>query len=135
MCLDINNLYGQTMSQKLPVDSFQLKKNASKFNKKFIRNYDEDRDKRYIFELDVKYPKRLHNFHSILLFLPKRMKIKKFNKVVCNWFDKKNYAVHMRALKQALNHSLVLKRVHRVIKFNQKAWLIPNIDVNNKLKI
>ena len=63
------------------------------------------------------------------------MKIKKFNKVVCNWFDKKNYAVHMRALKQALNHSLVLKRVHRVIKFNQKAWLIPNIDVNNKLKI
>ena len=135
MCLDINNLYGETMSQKLPVDSFQLKKNASKFNKKFIRNYDEDRDKRYIFELDVKYPKRLHNFHSILLFLPKRMKIKKFNKVVCNWFDKKNYAVHMRALKQALNHSLVLKRVHRVIKFNQKAWLIPNIDVNNKLKI
>ena len=135
MCLDINNLYGQTMSQKLPVDSFQLKKNASKFNKKFIRNYDEDRDKRYIFELDVKYPKRLHNFHSILLFLPKRMKIKKFNKVVCNWFDKKNYAVHMRALKQALNHSLALKRVHRVIKFNQKAWLIPNIDVNNKLKI
>ena len=123
------------MSQKLPVDSFQLKKNASKFNKKFIRNYDEDRDKRYIFELDVKYPKSLHNFHSILLFLPKRMKIKKFNKVVCNWFDKKNYAVHMRALKQALNHSLVLKRVHRVIKFNQKAWLIPNIDVNNKLKI
>ena len=123
------------MSQKLHVDSFQLKKNASKFNKKFIRNYGEDRDKRYIFELDVKYPKRLHNFHSILLFLPKRMKIKKFNKVVCNWFDKKNYAVHMRALKQALNHSLVLKRVHRVIKFNQKAWLIPNIDVNNKLKI
>ena len=123
------------MSQKLPVDSFQLKNNASKFNKKFIRNYDEDRDKRYIFELDVKYPKRLHNFHSILLFLPKRMKIKKFNKVVCNWFDKKNYAVHMRALKQALNHGLVLKRVHRVIKFNQKAWLIPNIDVNNKLKI
>ena len=123
------------MSQKLPVDSFQLKKNASKFNKKFTRNYGEDRDKRYIFELDVKYPKRLHNFHSILLFLPKRMKIKKFNKVVCNWFDKKNYAVHMRALKQALNHSLVLKRVHRVIKFNQKAWLIPNIDVNNKLKI
>ena len=82
------------MSQKLPVDSFKLKKKTSKFNKKFIRNYDEDRDKRYIFEVDVKYSKRLYNFHSDLPFLPKRMKIKKCNKVVCNLYDKKSYAVH-----------------------------------------
>ena len=64
MYLDANNLYGWTMSQKLPVDGFKSKKNASKFNKKFIKNYDDDNDKEYIFEVDVKNPKRLHNFHS-----------------------------------------------------------------------
>ena len=79
-----------------------MEKNASNFNKKFIRNYDEDSDKGYIFEVDVKYPKRLHNFHSGLPFLPKRMKINKCN----NLYDKKNYIFHVRALKQALIHGL-----------------------------
>ena len=40
----------------------------------------------------------------------------------------------MRALKQALNHGLILKSVHRVIQFNQEAWLKPYIDMNTKLK-
>ena len=42
--------------------------------------------------------------------------------------------MHIRALKQALNHGLVIKDVHRVIKFNQEAWLKPYIDMNNKLR-
>ena len=42
----------------------------------------------------------------------------------------KKYLVHIRALKQALNHGLILKRVHRVIQFNQKAWLKPYIEMN-----
>ena len=46
----------------------------------------------------------------------------------------KKYGIHIRALKQALNHRFVLKRVRRVIKFNQKAWLKPYIDMNTKLK-
>ena len=45
-------------------DGFKQKKMHQKFDKKFIRNYDEDSDKGYIFEIDVKYPKRLHNLHS-----------------------------------------------------------------------
>ena len=40
----------------------------------------------------------------------------------------------MRALKQALNHGLILKSVHRAIQFNQEAWLKPYIDMNTKLK-
>ena len=66
-----------------------MEKNASKFNQKFIRNYDEDIDKGYIFEVDVKYPNRLQNFHSDLPFLPERMKINKCNKLVCNLYYKK----------------------------------------------
>ena len=48
------------------------------------------------------------------------MKIQKFNKLVCNLHDKKNYVVHIRTLKQALNLELILKKVHRAIQFNQK---------------
>ena len=42
--------------------------------------------------------------------------------------------IHIRALKQALNHGLKLKKVHRVIQFNQKAWLKPYINMNAELK-
>ena len=52
-----------------------------KFNEDFIRNYDEDRDKGYILEVDVKYPKNLHYLDSDLPFLPERMKINKCNKI------------------------------------------------------
>ena len=72
--------------------------------------------------------------HSDLPFLPERMKINKCNKLVCNLYDKKNYAIHIRNLKQPLNCGLVLKKVHRVIQFNQKAWLKPCIYMNTKLR-
>ena len=47
---------------------------------------------------------------------------------------KKNYVVHISALKQALNHGLELEKVHRVIMFKQKAWLKPYIDKNTQLR-
>ena len=47
---------------------------------------------------------------------------------------KENYVIHIRDLKQALNHRLILKKVHRVIQFNQKSWLKPYIDMNTKRK-
>ena len=98
-------------------------KKMLKFNEYFIKHYDEDRDKGYILEVDIDYPKKLHDRHSDLPFLAERMKINKCNKLVCNPNDENNYAVHIRALKQALNHRLILKKVHRAIKFNQEAWL------------
>ena len=67
----------------------------------------------------------LCNLHSDLPFLAERKKIEKYTKLVCSIHDKENNVVHIRALKQALNHGLILKKVHRVIQFNQKAWLKP----------
>ena len=64
-------------------------KNTSKIVEKFIKNYDEDSDKGYIFEVDVKCPRRLHDLHSDLPFLPKRMKIDKCKKLLCNLRNKK----------------------------------------------
>ena len=118
----------------LPVDGFQWMKDLSKIDEDFIKNYNENSDKGYILELDVKYPKNLHDLHSDLPFLPERMKIDKCKKLVCNLYDKKSYVVHVRSLKQALNHELISKEVHRVIQFNQEAWLKTYIDMNNELR-
>ena len=45
----------------------------------------------------------------------------------------KNYVLHMIALKQALNHDIILQKVHRVIQLNQKLWLEPYIKMNTEL--
>ena len=78
-----------------------------KFDEDFIKNYDKDSDKGYILEVDVEYLKKLHDSHSDLPFLPERMKINKCSKLVCNLYDKNNYAVYIRSLKQALDCGLI----------------------------
>ena len=132
--LDANDLYGWAMSQKLPVNNLKWVEDTSKINEEFIKNYNGNSYKGYILEVDVKYPKILHDLHSDLSFLPKRIKIDKCKKLVCGLHNKKKYVVHIKSLKQALNHGLKLKRVHRTIEFNQKAWLKPNIDMNTELR-
>ena len=130
------------MSKKLPVNGFKWLDNDKTaepsakhvINEEFIKNYNENNKKGYILEVDVKYPKKLHKLHSDLLFLPERMEINKCKKLVCNLYDKKKYVVHINSLKQALNHGLKLKKIHRIIEFNQKAWLKPYIDMNTELR-
>ena len=86
------------------------------------------------FDEELKYTKDLHNLHSDLPFLSERMKIKNCSKLVCNLYDKKEYVIHMRALKQAFNHGLIFKKVHRVIQFNQETQLKPYIEMSTKLR-
>ena len=62
------------------------------------------------------------------------MKIEKIEKLVADLHNNKEYVIQIRNLKQALNNGLVLKKVHRVIKFNQNAWLKPYIDMNTDLR-
>ena len=107
--LDANNLYGWAMSKKLPVNGFKWTDNNI-INEDFIKSFDENNDKGYIFEIDVKYPKRLHELNSDLPFLSEQMEINKCKKLVCNLFNKKKYVVHINTLKQALNHGLKLKK-------------------------
>ena len=51
-------------------------------------------------------------------------------KLVGNLHDKTEYVIHIRNLRQPLNHWLVLEKIHRIIKFNQNAWPKPHIDIN-----
>ena len=131
--LDANDPYGWAMSKKLAVNGFKWTDN-DEINEEFIKNYNENDNKGYILEVDVKCPKRLHELHSDLLFLSERMKIDKCNKLVCNLFNKKKYVAHINSSKQALNHGSKLKKIHRIIEFNQEAWLKPYIDMNTELR-
>ena len=103
------------MSQKLPANGFKWVKNLSEcnsihFNESFIRNYDENSDIGYFLEVDIDYPEKLFNLHKDLPFLPKRKKVNKVEKLICSIEDKEKYVMHIKVLKQALNHGLVLKK-------------------------
>ena len=132
--LDSNNSYGKAMTEKLPVRGFKWVSDISKIDEDFVKDYNKNDNKCYILDVDIDYPSKLQNLHSDLPFLPGRMIINNTKKLVCNLNDKKNYIVHINVLKQALDHGLKLRKVHRVIEFEQEAWLKECIDVNTELR-
>ena len=104
--LDANNLYGWAMCQKLPVNGFKFVRKVSKIDEDFIKNYHEYTDKGYILEIDVQYPKNLHDLHSDLPLLPEKIKIDKGNKLVRNLYDKKlccSYKIIQASIKSSAN--------------------------------
>ena len=131
---DVNNLYGWAMSQKLPANNFEWIKDTSQFDEGFIKNYNQESDEGYFLEVDAQYLEELHKIRNDLPFLPETIKTEKVEKLVANLHDKTEYVIHIRNLKQTLNHGLVFKKLCRVIKFNQNAWLKPYIDVNTDLR-
>ena len=98
----------------------------------------------YVLEVDVKYPRELHDHHNNLPFMCEKIRVKGpagaraaphgVEKLVPNLHDKKKYVVHVKALKQALDHVLLLEKIHRVIQFKQSAWMKEYIDFNTKLR-
>ena len=89
---DVNYLYGWAISQNLPVDGFKwietslINKKINKFIK-LVKNYDEKSDEGFILEVDIEYPKNLHNLQSDLPFLPERIKTNKCSNRLCNLYD------------------------------------------------
>ena len=113
--LDANNLYGWAMSQPLPTRGFKwVDVNPNEISELATRT-----NKGYVLEVDVSYPKELHNQHNDLPFMCERMEINGVEKLVPNLKDKKNYVIHIQALNQALQHRLRLDRIHRAIEFDQ----------------
>ena len=118
------------MSQPLPTGGFKwVSLKPSKISQLAKR-----KSKGYLLEVDVCYPRELHDSHNDLPFVCERMKINGVEKLIPNLYDKKRYVIHIRALDQALKHGLVLERIHRAIEFKQLAWMKGYIDFNTKLR-
>ena len=67
-----------------------MDKNTSRFNEDFIRNYNEESDEIYFFEIDIQYLEKLHELQNDLTFLPERIKIETIEKLEANFYNKLN---------------------------------------------
>ncbi|XP_031789068.1 uncharacterized protein LOC116418029 [Nasonia vitripennis] len=128
---DINNLYGWAMVQPLPIGKFEwidYEKNPSFFNTP------PDSDIGYFAEVDLEYPEEIHDDHRNLPFCAEHLAPpgSKQKKLLTTLNDKKRYVIHYRALKQVLDNGLRLKKVHRILSFEQRAWLKPYVEFNTE---
>ena len=112
--IDANNLYGWAMCKKLLIDDVMKEQDLSIFIDDFIKNYNKKSNKGYLFNVDINSLQEIRELHVDLPFLSAKIQVNKVNKLVANVHDKNNYVVHVYALKQALNHGLVLKKVHEM---------------------
>ena len=151
MYLDANNLYGWAMSQYLPTGGFRwmTEKQINKIN---LAQYNEDSNKGLILEVDLEYPKELHDLHNDYPLGPEKVKVtddmlsgyckkiqNKFkistglvHKLIPTLCDKEKYVLHYRNLQLYLDLGLKIKKVHRVLEFNQSPWLKQYIDFNTQ---
>ena len=128
--LDANNLYGWAMSQPLPTGGFKwVDVNPNEISELATRT-----DKGYLLEVDISYPKELHNSHNDFPFMCERIEINGVEKLVPNLRDKKNYIIYIQAFNQVLQHGLRLDGIHRAIEFDQLQWLKTYIDFNTQLR-
>ena len=76
----------------------------------FLKSYNEESDGWYFLEVHVQCPNKLNELHNNLPFLPERIKIEKVEKFIVNLNDKSEYVIHIRNVKQGLNHGLVFTK-------------------------
>lgn len=133
MYFDVNALYAYAMSQPLPIGGYEWV-DVSEWTVNQILVAKEDSKYGYLLEVDVEYPKNLHDSHNDYPFLCERMTVKgsKYEKLVPNLNDKSNYVLHYLTLQMAIAQGLKLKKVHKILKFVQSKWLKPFIDFNTE---
>ena len=151
MYLDANNLYGWAMSQYLPTGGFKwmTEKQINKIN---LDKYKDDSKKGLILEVDLEYPKELHNLHNDYPLAAEKIKVTndmlsdyskkisdKYNistglvhKLIPTLSNKNKYVIHYRNLQLYISLGLKLTKIHRVLEFNQSPWLKQYIDFNTE---
>ncbi|KAL4153040.1 hypothetical protein QTP88_000873 [Uroleucon formosanum] len=129
---DYNNLYGWAMSQYMPYGDFKWVKPSLDG----LNDLTEDSPIGRVYEVDIVYPKKLHDRHNDLPFLPQNSipPGSKVHKLMATFEPKKNYIVHYRNLQQALNNGLIVEKIHRVIQFKQSPWLAKYIELNTNMR-
>ena len=151
MYLDANNLYGWAMSQYLPTGGFRWM-TKSQIDKTNLAKYKEDSKKGLILEVDLEYPDGLHNLHNDYPLAAEKVKVTKVmlsdyckniadkynistglvHKLIPTLNNKEKYVLHYRNLQLYLDLGLKLKKVHRVLEFDQSPWLRQYIDFNTE---
>lgn len=135
MYVDCNNLYGHSMMQHLPIRGFQWC--DKEFSMLDIKQIADDAPIGYIFEFDLEYPEDIHDLHNDYPFCAENKLVpytKTSRKLLLTFDRKEKYVIHYRMLKLALEHGLVLKKVHRVLQFEQSAWLHSYIMLNTEMR-
>jgi len=146
---DANNLYGKVMSMKLPYGGYRWL-DDDEIRKLDIASFHENQDEGYFIECDLEYPESLHWLHNDFPVAAETIEITendfspymkkclkeiygrseyKSKKLITTLRDKKNYTCHYLNLKLYLDLGLRLKKIHRVLKFKQKAFVKEYIDI------
>ena len=123
--LDANNLYGWAMSKPLPTHGFKWMK---------VDELETWELHPCILEVDLEYPKNLHDLHNDYPLAPEQIMVNKTSKLIPNLGDKKKYVLHYEDLRQYLKLGLKLTHIHRGIKFKESPWLEKYISLNTKLR-
>ena len=152
MYLDANNLYGWAMSKPLPKRDFKWK--GVMPTEEDIVKKKENAKNGWILEVDLEYPKELHEEHNSFPLAPEKKQVKnewmseyqnslikdldlkppKCNKLLLTLQDKNSYVVHYRNLQFYLKQGMKLKRVHKVLEFEQECWMEPYIRMNTEFR-
>ena len=146
--LDSNNLYGWAMSQPMPTGGFQWVNYTDQ-----ILETPANADHGFILEVDLAYPPALHADHNDYPLAPEKLTITKdqmspyqqklidelgvsisCEKLVPNLMDKSRYVLHYRNLQLYLSFGMKISKVHKVLQFNQSAWMQPYIMKNTQLR-
>ena len=149
--LDANNLYGYAMSTFRPISGLEwIDPKEFELNK-----YTSNSSKGCVLEVDLEYPKELRELHNDYPLVPDKIEIKRemlsdyqlkiadhynipvgnVKKLVLIFFDKEKYVIHYQNLQLYLKLGLKLKKIHRVLEFNQSQWLKPYVEFNTQKRI
>ena len=141
------------MMQPLPERNFRFlsENEVTDFDVNVPRVEDE---KGYILEVDLEYPAELHQLHNDYPLAPERLvvtmeiiseygkhlseklgvKFSKIEKLVPNFYDKKEYVLHIRNLQLYISLGMRCTKIHRILEFTQSRWLAPYIEKNTQLR-
>ncbi|XP_050543406.1 uncharacterized protein LOC126906698 [Daktulosphaira vitifoliae] len=134
--LDVNNLYGWSMSQNLPYAGFRWIDEDHETVLKRVREMDEDSDIGLALEVTVTYPEGKHDMHNEMPFLPENRipPNSKAKKLLSTLETKEHYVVHYLNLQQAMENGLKVEKVHKVLEFKQSRWLSKYIKLNTEMR-
>ena len=145
----MNNLYGRAMVLPLPTHDFKFLTKEEFREIDNIQNHPDDAEDGFILEVDLEYPKELHDLHNDYPLASEALEIDETMlsplqqefpkqppqiKLTPNLRDKTKYIVHYRNLKYYLKMGMRIKKIHRVLKFKQRPWLKQYIDYNTNCR-